>query len=75
MKSKVTPNDIKLMEDKAKIQRKQPALKDQKGKSIKCLGTWRLNVKVKGKVQQLLFSVVADLSHCWGTEPVKIWGR
>ncbi|XP_023806132.1 uncharacterized protein K02A2.6-like [Oryzias latipes] len=52
--------DIKTMQNKPEIKRKSSGLKDYYGQPIKCLGTCRLSVSMKGKVHHLFFFVVNE---------------
>ncbi|XP_061876955.1 uncharacterized protein K02A2.6-like [Entelurus aequoreus] len=52
--------DVKAMKNKPQIKRKESGLKDYNGQPIKCLGTCRLSVTVKGKVHHLCFFVVNE---------------
>lgn len=54
----ISISDIREMKTKPKILKKISELKDYNGQHIECLGTCKLNVTVKGKVYNLLFSVV-----------------
>ena len=53
-------SDIKTMRKQPQIREYKCGLKDYNGQPIDCIGTCRLSVTVKGKVHQLLFSVVKE---------------
>ena len=56
----ISMSDIKEMQVKPQIHRKRSGLKDYNGQPIECFGTCKLNVKVKGKVHHVNFSVVNE---------------